>query len=336
MKTLLFDKLHDNKVKCGMCSHFCVIEDGKCGICQVRKNIKGELFSLVYLKLIARGIDPIEKKPIFHMKPGSKSYSIATAGCNFKCSFCQNSDISQVAADRSAPIRGVDVPPEIIVQQALRGNCASIAYTYTEPTVFFELAMETAKIARQHGLLNIFITNGFMSTKLIEMMAGLVDAVNVDLKAFNEVFYKKQCKARLEPVKENLILMKSLGILVEVTTLLIPGLNDDPDEIAAMAEFIAERLGEETPWHISRFHPCYKMTTKDSTPLNSLKYAFLAGKKAGLKYVYTGNAPGLDSENTFCPGCGTLLIKRFAYNIENKVSSQGKCPECNTDIYGIF
>ena len=235
------------------------------------------------------------------MKPGSKSYSIATAGCNFKCSFCQNSDISQVAGDRSAPIRGVDVPPEIIVQQALRGNCASIAYTYTEPTVFFELAMETSKIARQHGLLNIFITNGFMSTKLIEMMAGLVDSVNVDLKAFNEVFYKKQCKARLEPVKEKPYSYEIPGYSCGGYNTSHTGLNDDPDEIAAMAEFIAKRLGEETPWHISRFHPCYKMTTKDSTPMSLLENTFLAGKKAGLKYVYTGNAPVWILKTPFAP-----------------------------------
>lgn len=335
MKTLFFEKLDNNRVKCGMCNHFCTIEDGKSGICRVRRNIEGDLISLVYPKVVARAIDPVEKKPIFHMKPGSTSYSIATVGCNLQCSFCQNADISQMPMERGI-IRGVDMTPETIVNQAIKGKCASISYTYTEPTIFFELAVETATLARKKGLLNIFITNGFMSRKVVEMMASCVDAANVDLKAFSDGFYRKYCKADLAPVKENLILMKSLGILVEVTTLLIPGLNDDPYEIKRMATFIATHLGTETPWHISRFHPSYKMTTGNRTPIAALDNAFRAGKDAGLKYVYTGNAPGLDSENTFCPECSALLIKRFAYNIENHVTPEGECPECHAEIYGIF
>ncbi len=224
----------------------------------------------------------------------------------------------------------------MIVAQAVKAGCESISYTYTEPTVYFELALETAKIAHAQGLLNIFVTNGFMSKEVIEMAAPYLDAANVDLKAFNDGFYRKWCKARLEPVKENLILMKSLGILVEVTTLLIPGLNDDPDEINAMARFIAGSLGLDTPWHISRFHPCYQMTDRGSTPIATLEMAHQAGRNAGLRYVYTGNAPGLDSENTFCHVCGKLLIKRFAYNIQNHVTDQGSCPDCGNEVYGIF
>ena len=285
MKTLIFKKLKDNRVQCGICNHFCTIDNGERGVCGVRENVDGELYSLVYPKIIARSIDPIEKKSIFHLKPGSKSFSIATVGCNFKCTFCQNSTISQLS--EKDQIQGVEIPPDMIVAQALKAGCDSISYTYTEPSIYFELALETSKIAHEHGLLNIFITNGFMSKEVIEMAAPYLDAANVDLKAFNNDFYRKWCKARLEPVKNNLILMKSLGILVEVTTLLIPGLNDDPEEIKSMARFIVDSLGCETPWHINRFHPCHQMTDRSSTPVAALEMAYQAGKNAGLRYVYT-------------------------------------------------
>ncbi|MBF0302290.1 MAG: AmmeMemoRadiSam system radical SAM enzyme [Desulfamplus sp.] len=336
MKTLIYEELENKRVKCGICNHFCTIEPGKRGICQVRENRDGELISLVYPKIISRAIDPIEKKPIFHLLPGSTSYSIATEGCNFQCSFCQNSSISQIPMNQNRSIRGADINPEKIVDQAINSDCASISYTYTEPTVYFELALETAKIAHSKGLRNVFVTNGFMSKKVIEIVAPYLDAANVDLKAFNDNFYRKQCKGRLEPIKENLILMKSLGILVEVTTLLIPDLNDEPSEIRAMAQFIANDLGIQTPWHISRFHPCYQMTDRGSTPIATLKMAFDAGKDAGLRYVYTGNAPGLDSENTFCHVCGRVLIQRVVYNIKNHITSDGRCPDCGTKLYGIF
>ncbi|MBF0377284.1 MAG: AmmeMemoRadiSam system radical SAM enzyme [Desulfamplus sp.] len=336
MKTLIYEKLENNSVKCGICNHFCTIESGKRGVCQVRENHDGELISLVYSKIISKAIDPIEKKPIFHLLPGSTSFSIATEGCNFQCSFCQNSSISQIPIGQNKAIRGANIEPETIVNQAINSGCESISYTYTEPTIYFELALETAKIAHSKGLRNIFVTNGFMSKKVIEMVAPYLDAANVDLKAFNDEFYRKQCKGRLEPVKENLILMKSLGILVEVTTLLIPELNDNPSEIEAMAEFISNSLGVETPWHISRFHPCYNMTDRGSTPISTLKMAFDAGKEARLRYVYTGNAPGLESENTFCHVCGQILIQRVAYNITNFMNPAGRCPECGTKVYGIF
>ncbi|MEA1967825.1 MAG: AmmeMemoRadiSam system radical SAM enzyme [Thermodesulfobacteriota bacterium] len=336
MKTLIFEELDKNRVKCGICNHFCIIEDGKRGICNVRENRGGSLESLVYPKVVARSIDPVEKKPVFHLKPGSSSYSIATVGCNFKCSFCQNSDIAQMPSDHGGLIRGVDTLPEDIVKQAVRGRCESISYTYTEPTVYFELAFETAKIAKEQGLLNIFVTNGYMSSQVIKMIAPYLDAANVDLKSFNDKFYRKECKAKIEPVKENLKLMKSSGILVEVTTLLIPGLNDDPGEIRAIADFIADSLGIETPWHISRFHPCYRLTHPNPTPVASLEKAYKIGKDAGLRYVYTGNVPGLESENTFCHSCGRILVKRSIYDVENYITAKGRCPDCNTEVYGIF
>ncbi len=336
METSIYDKLNNNKVKCGICNHFCIVEDGQRGICNVRENRRGTLCSLVYGKIIARGIDPVEKKPIFHFKPGSSSYSIASVGCNFRCSFCQNSDISQMPTDHGGLIRGIDMSPDTIVAQAIRGECASIAYTYTEPAVYFEFAFDTAKLAHDKGLANIFVTNGYMSSKVIKMMAPYLDAANVDLKSFRNDFYQKQCRAKIEPVKENLKLLKSLGILVEVTTLLIPGLNDDAGELKAMANFIAGTLGVETPWHISGFHPCYKMTDHGPTPVTSLEDAYNTGKKAGLRYVYTGNAPGLESENTFCHSCGKLLVERVAYNVKTYFTKNGECPDCGTELYGIF
>lgn len=336
METLIYEKLDDQRVRCGICRHFCVIAEGKRGICQVRENKGGRLLSLVYPKLIASSVDPIEKKPIFHLKPGSLSYSIASVGCNLKCSFCQNSDIAQMPSETGGLIQGKDVSPEEIVSCAIQKGCESISYTYTEPTVFFELAFETAKLAKEKGLYNIFVTNGFMSEKVLDLISPYLDAANVDLKAFSDEFYKNFCRARLEPVKKNIHHMLDLKILVELTTLLIPGLNDGQEELTAMAAYIAEDLGLETPWHISRFHPCYRMTDRPATPLSSLMRAYEAGKKAGLLYVYTGNVPGLPSENTFCHSCHALLVKRHGYRIENRLNKGGFCPECNTRAHGIY
>ncbi|MCP4671856.1 MAG: AmmeMemoRadiSam system radical SAM enzyme [Desulfobacula sp.] len=336
METLIYDKLGDKAVQCNICHHFCIIKEGKKGICKVKENSKGRLISLVYPRVVANSVDPIEKKPLFHLKPGSYSYSIATMGCNFKCSFCQNSNIAQVSSAHHARIHGQDMLPETIVKEALNSNCASISYTYTEPTIFCELALETAILAKEKRLFNIFVTNGYMSTKLLEMLSPYLDAANVDLKSFNNKFYQTYCKARLEPVKENIIQMKKMGILVEITTLLIPGLNDDPADVKAMARFIANDVGRETPWHISRFHPCYKMTDRPQTPVADLDKVYNAGKAAGLKYVYIGNVPGQSRENTCCHSCGELLIERYAYNIKNHMKNPGRCPECGTIVFGIY
>ena len=340
MEALIYDRLDNKSVQCNICHHFCVIKEGKKGICRVRKNSGGRLISLVYPKIVANSVDPIEKKPLFHLKPGSYSYSIATVGCNFRCSFCQNANIAQISLQGSAADKdvmpGKGVLPETIVQQAVKTGCKSISYTYTEPTIFCELALETAMLARQQGLFNIFVTNGFMSSQLIEIFAPYLDAANVDLKAFNDTFYHTFCKAGVDPVKKNIIKMKSMGILVEITTLLIPGLNDDKDEITSMAAFIANDAGTDTPWHISRFHPCHKMTDRPVTPLSSLERAYDAGRAAGLKYVYIGNVPGQSTENTYCHSCGRILVERYAYNIKNNMEEQGRCPECNTAVFGKY
>ncbi len=335
MEAYLYKHLKKKAVQCNLCHHHCVIADGKRGICNVRENRDGILKTLVYGKVIASHVDPIEKKPLYHVMPGSRSYSIATVGCNFKCHFCQNADIAQMPADRSGLVLGENFTPMEIVSQALETDCQSIAYTYTEPTIFFEYALETARLAHSKGLKNIFVTNGYMTSQAIEMASGLIDAANVDLKAFSDRFYKKYCSARLDPVLETLKHMKTAGIWIEVTTLVIPGLNDDKHEIASLAKFIANSLGRETPWHISRFHPAYRLLDTPLTPVESLTAAFEIGKNAGLKYVYIGNVTTKNGSDTFCSNCGTIVIDRKGYKVRCNMTRDGRCPVCNEKIQGI-
>jgi pyruvate formate lyase activating enzyme len=335
MEAYLYERLDDRKVRCHLCNHQCVIKDGKRGICGVRENQNGILKTLVYGKLIAQHVDPIEKKPLYHVLPGTLSYSIATVGCNFKCRFCQNADIAQLPSDRKGMIVGDPCTPEAVVTAATRSGCRSIAYTYTEPTVFFEFAYDTAKLAHEEGLLNVFVTNGYMTSEALHMIKPYLDAANVDLKAFSDDFYKEQCSAKRRHVMETLQLMKSLGIFVEVTTLLIPGLNDDRKELQQLASFVADSLGPDTPWHISRFHPTYKLTDRPPTPAESIHEARRIGLDAGLRYVYSGNLPGDEGENTVCYSCGHLLIERWGYRISKNAIQDGRCPECDATIDGI-
>ena len=336
MEAYLYETLEDNKVKCNLCSHRCLIKDGRRGICGVRENAGGVLQTLVYGKLIAQHIDPIEKKPLFHFLPGSLSYSVATVGCNFRCQFCQNADIAQMPADRGGMIMGQTCGPAEIVDAAWRAGCKSISYTYTEPTVYFELAYETARLAADKGLRNIFVTNGYMTADALEMIQPYLDAANVDLKAYTDQYYKEQCSARLKHVQATLKLMKSLGIFVEVTTLIVPGLNDDPGQLKELAEFIAQDLGIDTPWHISRFHPTYKLVNRPPTPVHTLTKARKIGLKAGLKYVYTGNVPGNAAENTFCFNCGQTVIERRGFQVGSLSIKNGRCIQCGTEIAGIW
>jgi len=335
MEAYLYEKYEDQKVRCNLCSHLCLIKSGRRGICGVRENKAGVLETLVFGRTIAQNVDPIEKKPLFHLLPGSRSYSIATVGCNFKCRFCQNADIAQMPNDRHGAIMGASVTPEDIVADAVAQQCRSIAYTYTEPTIYFELAYETARIAHERGLKNVFVTNGYMSLQALEMVAPYLDAANVDLKSFSEAFYKSQCSAKLEPVKEALRKMKALNIMVEVTTLMIPGLNDDPEEVSQLAAFIAQELGPETPWHISRFHPTYRLTDRDPTPVKTLRSAYEIGKTAGLHYIYMGNVSGHGGENTYCHSCQALLVERTGFHVRNNAIRRERCPECQTPVYGI-
>ncbi len=330
---MLYRKLDEGKVKCHLCSHGCTIPEGKRGICGVRENQKGILYSLAYAKAIAAHIDPIEKKPFFNYLPGTTSFSIATAGCNFRCKFCQNWDISQEAG-KYKEMPGENLPPEDVVRLAKENNCKSIAYTYTEPTVFFEYAYETSIIAKKEDVANLYVTNGFMSEEMLKTYRGYLDAANVDLKAFTDKFYREICGARLEPILNSMKLMKKFGIWVEVTTLVVPSLNDSLDELRQIAEFIKNELGEETPWHISRFYPHYKLRNLPQTDIEIIHKAREIGLNTGLRYVYAGNLPGDLGENTYCYNCNELLIQRYLFTVNKNKIKNSRCPKCDAKIDG--
>lgn len=338
-EAMLYETLEDKRVRCNLCAHRCLIQDGARGICQVRENRDGILYSLVYGRLISQAVDPIEKKPLFHVLPGSDAYSIATVGCNFRCTFCQNYGISQLPRDHHI-VEGRSVRPEEVIEGARRYRCSAIAYTYTEPTVFFEYTYDVARLAHKAGILNIYVTNGYMTEEALDLLAPrdgerLLDATNVDLKAFTEAFYRQQCGARLQPVLDSLVRMKERGVWVEVTTLVIPTLNDSEEELGQIASFIANELGPETPWHVSRFHPTYRLLDRPPTPSGTLRRAQAIGRERGLHYVYVGNLPGDKGETTFCPHCGATVIGRSGYRIVSRHLREGACATCGTPIAGI-
>lgn len=334
MKEAMFYKTQDNKfVCCFLCSHRCTIPESKKGICNVRLNKNGVLYTLVYGNLVSEAIDPIEKKPLYHFHPGSLAYSIATRGCNFKCKNCQNFEISQVANEKEL-ITGEFTKPEDIILAAKKYDCLSIAYTYTEPTIFFEYAFDTAILAHESGLKNIFVTNGYITEEALIKISPFLDGTNIDLKSISDNFYRKNCGAELQPILDSIKLYKKLGIWIEITTLVIPTLNDTEEEFKGIADFI-KNLGSEIPWHISAFHPTYKMLEFPRTPSSTLRKARKIGYELGLKYIYTGNIPGDEGENTYCFNCGDILIKRYGFQLANNKIQNGKCPRCNIKIDGI-
>jgi pyruvate formate lyase activating enzyme len=332
-EAMLYERLADGRVRCGLCAHRCLIAEGGRGVCRVRENRDGTLYTQVYGRIVARHVDPIEKKPLFHFHPGSTAYSIATPGCNFRCRWCQNADISQMVREQDL-IAGDEVAPQEIVAAARRTGCRSVAYTYTEPTIFFEYAYDVARLAHDAGLANVFVTNGYMTEEMLEAFDPYLDAANVDLKAFRDETYREYVGARLQPVLDSLKAMKQLGIWVEVTTLIIPGVNDEPHELRDAARFVAQELGPETPWHISRFFPAYRMTDVGPTPVVTLQKAEEIGREEGLRYIYAGNVGGESS--TVCHECGRELIRRSGYSIvQNRIQQDGRCPSCNTIVAGV-
>lgn len=333
-EALLYEKLDRGKVHCFLCQHHCRISPGKRGICGVRENQGGTLYSLVYDHIISRAVDPIEKKPLFNFLPGTKSYSIATVGCNFRCLHCQNYDISQMPSEKGGTIMGTRVTPDEIVASARANHCATIAYTYTEPTIFFELARDTGLLAKEEGIKNIFVSNGYMTNEMLQMCEGWLDGINVDLKGFTEEHYKKVCGAKLSPVLEALKMIRKMGIWLEVTTLVIPGYNDSRESLEGIAAFIKNELGAETPWHVTAFYPTYKLLDAPRTPAESLRKAREIGLNHGLRYVYEGNIPGEGGENTFCYRCGELLIERYGYSIIKNNIVSSACPKCGAHIDG--
>ena len=334
MKEALFYQREENgHIHCSLCRFGCHISEGKRGICKVRQNNGGTLSTLVYNAICAEHVDPIEKKPLFHVLPGSTSFSIATMGCNFQCQNCQNFSISQIP--QSGVIQGVHRTPEEIVHKALNAGCRSISYTYTEPTIFFEFAYDTARLAAAAGLTNIFVTNGYINKEPLALIAPHLHAANIDLKGFNEKFYQDIVHARLSEVLDCIVEYRKQGIWIEITTLLIPGVNDSLKELQEIAAFIVTHLGNDTPWHISQFHPTYLMQDRSRTPLSTIRQAREIGIAAGLRYVYEGNVTGQGGEDTCCPSCSTTLIQRRSFTILNNLITNGTCPACGTAIAGI-
>jgi pyruvate formate lyase activating enzyme len=320
-------------IRCGTCAHRCLVREGRHGICGVRSVRGGTLWCDAYGAVAAIGIDPIEKKPLFHVDPGTLTYSIATPGCPFHCQFCQNWELA--LAPRLGLRRELRaMPPSAVVEAALRAGATSIAYTYVEPTVFLEYALDTARLARAAGLRNLFVTDGYATPEAIEQLAPVLDAANVDLKSFDDAFYRHRCGARLQPVLEAVEAYRRAGVWLELTTLVIPGLNDSDAELRALTGWIVARLGPDVPWHVSRFHPAYRMTDVPQTPLPTLLRAAEIGREAGIRYVYVGNAPDLWREATECPRCGLMVVERHGYDARSRLGPGGTCPGCGEILAG--
>jgi pyruvate formate lyase activating enzyme len=334
------DKEGATTVRCNLCAHRCVIREGRKGICLVRENVGGSLYTLAYGRVISANVDPVEKKPLFHFYPGSAAFSIATVGCNYRCHWCQNWQISPAVREEHIVYGGHAASPRELVRAADQSGCRSIAYTYTEPTIFFEYAFDTSRHAHERQIANIFVTNGYMTPEALAAIQPYLDAANVDLKAFRDQTYRRLIGARLQPVLDTLVGMKEAGIWLEVTTLVVTDLNDSDTELEQIAAFVHDELGPDTPWHVSRYHPTYKYDAPP-TPLERLARAWEIGKEVGLHYVFVGNVPGrmlpkgVDGESTYCHGCDALLIRRTGYTIRQNRVERGCCPECGTPVAGV-
>lgn len=328
-----FDYLPDGKVQCRLCPRSCVLGKNQSGICRVRYNIDGELVTYAYNNPCAVNIDPVEKKPLFHVLPGSKSFSISTAGCNFRCKYCQNWQLSQTSPFKTSNYK---LTASDIVKAAKRNKCETIAYTYGEPVIFYEYMLEIASLAKDEGIKNVMHSNGFIQQKPLRFLSRYLSAVNIDLKGMNDSFHARMTSGKAKPVLDSLLLLKEEGVHIEITRLLIPDENDSTNELNATFGWIYTNLGKTTPLHISRFFPMYQLTRKSPTPISTLKKARDLALNSGLKYVYVGNYKQDDWENTYCHNCGKLLIKRNMYVIEANKMQDGNCPYCNTSIPGVW
>lgn len=333
-EAMLWEGLGEGRVRCQLCAHRCVIAPGGRGVCGVRENREGRLYSLVYGRIVSQALDPVEKKPLFHFLPGTGTLSLATVGCNFRCDFCQNHEISQFPREHGGRIVGERVEPGEIVAAAKDMEARSISYTYTEPTVFFEFCYDVGKLAAKEGLRNIFVTNGYLTEEALREAKDWLHAANVDLKSFSEEFYRKFCGASLQPVLDTIAQMWESGIWVEVTTLVIPGRNDSEEELRWIAEFLVG-ISPDIPWHVSRFVPAYKAWHLPPTSVAVLRRAREIGLSAGLRYVYMGNVPG-EGEDTLCPSCGRVLIRRYGFVVLQNDLVEGACPHCGAPIAGVW
>jgi pyruvate formate lyase activating enzyme len=325
-----WEKMPEKMVKCSLCPHFCKIPDGKTGLCRARKNEGGKLYSLIYGVVTSMAVDPMEKKPLYHFWPGSDIFSIGTVGCNLFCRNCQNWTISQAKVD-SVPYD--ELPPEKIVELAKEYNCSSIAFTYTEPSIWWEFCYDVAKLARKEGLLSVYVTNGYMNLPAWEEIRPFIDAANVDVKEFSDNFYQRICGApTFKPVLETCEWLVKNGVHVETTYLVIPGENDKPEEIRQFCKWEVEKLGPDVPTHFSRFYPHYKMVDHPPTPVETLEMAVKIAKEEGLRYTYIGNVPGHEADNTYCYNCGELLIERWGFEVTSYKLKDNRCPKCGTKI----
>ncbi len=346
----LYEKRPGGTVRCTACRHYCVIADKQTGICGVRQNVGGRLYLLVYGRAASIAVDPVEKKPLHHVLPGTGIFSLGTVGCNFGCRFCQNWDISQATREMRAKLLkekhpelmgaqvsalGYDLPPERIVDMCTQRGLPSVAFTYNEPAIFFEYAYDTARLAHGRGIRSVFVSNGYETEEALTAIRPYLVAMNIDLKSFSEKFYSELCQAKLAPVLETIRLAHRLGIWVELTTLLIPGKNDSEGELGQIAGFIAD-VDADIPWHISAFHPDYKMEDVPATGRASLERAYAIGKKAGLRFVYVGNVLDGEHSSTSCPACGTPLIVRRGYAVTVKGLKDGRCGKCGERIPGVW
>jgi pyruvate formate lyase activating enzyme len=328
-----FTSLEGGDIRCELCPHRCRVSRGKRGLCRVRENRDGKYYSLVYGNPCAMHPDPIEKKPFFHVLPGTISFSIATAGCNFQCKFCQNWEISQASPE---DVFSYDVPPETIVKKAKEIGAHSIAYTYVEPTIFYEYMADIAQLAKKAGLLNVTHSNGFINPGPLRSLCKILDAANIDLKGFTETFYRELCGGELNPVLETLKILKEEKVHLEITNLMIPTKNDEMSMVREMCLWIKKELGADTPVHFSRFYPLYKLRTLPPTPVSTLEKVRTLALSAGLEYVYIGNIPGHEAENTFCPKCKKMVIQRTGYMVGEVNLKAGKCKFCGKPIPGIW
>jgi pyruvate formate lyase activating enzyme len=322
-------------VQCELCPFRCFLPEGSRGICRVRMNVAGRLKTLVYGQPVSVHIDPIEKKPIYHMLPGSSIFSLATVGCNLRCSFCQNWEISQRNPEEEKTV-GKVLTPEQVVEAAIANNCNSIAYTYSEPVVFYEYVLDIARLAKQKGLRNVLVSAGYINREPLRKLAPYFDVIKIDLKGLNEQFYRKVVGGDLKYVLDTLKELHKLGVLTEVVNLVVPGLNDDMQEITRMCKWIYDNLGPDTPLFFSRFSPQYKLGNLPATPIETLEQARKIAMEAGLRYVYIGNVPGHPGENTYCPSCGRILIHRYGYAILENNIKNGSCFFCGKKIPGIW
>jgi pyruvate formate lyase activating enzyme len=325
-----WEEMSGSRVRCTLCPRRCTIDPGKVGYCRARKNEKGKLYTLVYGEATALNPDPIEKKPLYHFWPGSSAFSMSTAGCNFQCKHCQNWAISQSSVGE---IGTEQVLPERAVELTKRYNCQGLAYTYAEPVIWFEFCLDTAKLAHKEGLYNVYVTNGYMELDAWDELEPYLDAMNVDVKSFSDEFYREICGVpSAKPVLDTCEWAVKHGVHLEITNLIIPGENDKPEDIRELCKWVVEKLGPEIPVHFSRFHPMYKLTDRPSTPVETLERALEIAKGEGLQYVYIGNVPGHEADNTRCPKCGELLIERHGFTITRCGVKNGKCPKCGTEI----